>query len=286
MKIREINVDNVISFLNSNDYSLEYLSNSFRRTINSFGSRDYVNFLYRFVDFFYDNRTEFEFEPPDKYIGTPVFINEIKTQKILKYLNKLTFNRMYPVIINKLYKAGEVDFNIIELGQIYSFVADNYISIRTHKDITKESSILLKIFINYLFGMSHNTFKTMGINNIHKVIDYYRNTVEELSKIDGVIYVDCDTIYFEELYKDDVLKIVDVLDIPYEIEDVIASFFIQKKKYISIENNDVIVRGLNTNRIKRNSYNQIFYDVIEKFKNELLKQKINKLKELCVKEQK
>jgi hypothetical protein len=284
-QIKEINTDNVVLFLNSNDYSLEYLNNAFykSKTKIGFNSRDYVNFLHDFVDFFYDDKTEFELESPDRYIGSPVFINGNKTQKMLKNLNKLSFIRMYPVIISKLYKTNKVDFNIMELGKIYSYVVDNFISIRNHDNIKNESKILLNIFLNYLYGMSNNPYKTTGITNIYKVTEYYKDTIKELSKIDGVIYVDCDIIYFEESYKDDVLKIVDVLDIPYEIERSIISYFIYKMKYISLESNEIIVKGLNTKRIKRNNYDQIFYDVIQKFKNELLNKKINKLKELSVK---
>ena len=244
-KIREINVDNMVEFLNSrgcteDDFGMvPYLQRP--------GAKFFRENTMALIDFFFDTYTEVDFKKgKGSYQGTPIFVREEIIQKPLRNLNQLSFYSFYPYIILKLYEEGEAEFSIKEYAELYSFMVKELVEIEDHPDIIDGSKYLLRFMKNYLYAASNieNHILKLGVSNIDKVIHYYKDTLIELFyTFPNVIYIDVDMIFYQPNDKYDVEEFIKPLDIPYGIKEDINGFFIAKKKYIADIDGEIIIRG-------------------------------------------
>jgi len=285
-KIREINVDNIVEFLNSNEYPLDYLTNrTWGPGSYSFKMRDYSNVIDKIVKFFFSDIT-YSNEPrniPPPYQGSPGCHKEEIVGKVYRNINELSFLSMYSYIILNLYDKGETEFSIAELPIIYRFIIENQNEIEKHPDIKKESKILIRLMKNYLYGSTNNKYSKIYITNVTKVIDYYREAYDDLIKIDGFLFFDVDQLFFEDSAKDQVLECVNKLNIPYEINPCSNFCYFNKRRYVSMVDGEIRIRGYDYPGKPnfRNRKNSEQYELVEKivtgFERELRNKKLNKL---------
>ena len=244
-KIREINADNMVEFLNSRgctemDFNvLPYVQRP--------GAKFFRENTMALINFFFDEYTEIFFEKKrGTYQGTPMFLREEIIQKPLRNLNQLSFYSFYPYIILKLCEEGEAEFSIKEYAEIYSFMVKELVEIEKHPNITDGSKYLLRFMKNYLYAASNieNHIIKLGVSNIDKVIHYYKDTLTELfDTFPNVVYVDCDMIFYQPDDEYDVEEFIKIIDIPYGIKEDINAFFLAKKKYIVDIDGEIIVKG-------------------------------------------
>lgn len=284
-QIREINIDNIVEFLNSQDYTMEKL-NAYRIGYihNYFNIKDFHDSSYNLISYFFDGYTEIKSEKNISAIGSRVRLNESKKDKILRGFNQLTFLSMYPNIIIKLYEQGEIVFSIEEYATLYKFIVNNKDDIINHFNISKESQYLLRGMINYLYGSSSIQHTKIYVSNIDKVVDYYRTIYKSLyEEIEGIIYIEVDIIYFEDNVTDKVVEYLKILNIPYEIKKDINGYFIQKKKYMKEVDGEIKVYGFRYPRKsfsgKHNNPYEKICESIDILKRELRFKKIKKLKD-------
>lgn len=284
-QIREINVDNVVEFLNTQKYSLEYMMGMSFTYSKRFNLTDYQKFIDELVRYFFSGVTYVDLPRRMDFLGSPMIHKEEIVNKIFKNVNELSFIHMYPNIIINLYNKGEVEFNVVELPDIYTFVVKNKNEIQNHPNIKEESKKLTNLIINYLFGSSFNQKTKIYITEIDKVIEYYRGVYEKIFDINGFLYANLDELYFEDSVKEQVLDYVNKLDIPYEIKECSNFCYFDRRRFVRVVDGDIKVMGYDypgkPNFRKRKDTEQYKYvkKVVNKFEIELRQDKIKKLKQ-------
>ena len=235
---------------------------------------------------FYDGYTinEVPYQKLD-YYGTMIYLNENKREKLLKDISRFSFNSLYPHIIIKLYKEGNLKVSIPEFMELYEFIVINHILIISHKDCSDTSRYLLRFMINYLYGLANNPYNIsdLKIFGIEKVSSYTDDIFKELiANEPNVIYIDCDSVYYENKSGNIVEESLKKLDIPWEIRYDINGYFIQKKKYIYEENGEVKLKGINlkTKKTRKPEHIIKIEEVIEKLKLITRLNKVNRLKSI------
>jgi hypothetical protein len=181
----------------------------------------------------------------------------------------------------KLYEKGEIYFSIDKLGPIYVYCVKKFDQIYNHCDISNESKIVFRFFINFIFGTSYNKFKPFGISKPEKVIEYFRSFYENISNYEWFIYNDVDGIYCEQNeHIEDLINKCIGLD--YEKEDNFYAYFEVKKKYITLSDDGIKTKGFEPKRIgneyRTNTYKKLM-DAFEELKSIQRYKKIDKIKE-------
>jgi len=284
MKIREINVDNIVEFLNSKDYTIDYLTNR----LSTFGAyrfnlKDYRLLVNDLVRYFFSDVTYTSHERTIDYVGAPICENKDNLDKVVRNANELTFLSMYPNIILNLYDRGEVEFNIVEFPELYRFFVNNQNEIERHPESKKENKWLVRLMKNYLYGSSANKLTKVYVTNIDKVVEYYKETYGQLTDIEGFLYADVDILYFENSAKDKILEIANSLDIPYEVKEDISFCYFNTRRYVSVVDGKIKVRGYDypgkpnfRNRKSSPQYEKV-KEIVNKFEIEVRQHKLDKL---------
>jgi hypothetical protein len=294
MKIREINIDNMVEFLNSRDYTIPHLTNNSWQNSNRFGLKDYENLINDLILYFFDSykMNKLDRNLTERYYGAPVNINETKRDKILRGVSELSFISMYPNIIVNLCDKKEILFSINEYAEIYKFIVLNHNEIEKHPKSKEENKYILRIIKNYLYMSSNTPISKIYVTNINYIIEYYKDIMNYLSTTyNDIIYTDTDVIYFEYSFTDKLKEIVNTLNIPYEIKNDVNMYIFAKKKYIYEINGEIKVKGLehpNTIRKRRrglkiSDQTKKVDEIVNKFEQESRYKKIQKLKEKMLK---
>ena len=184
---RELNLENLIFILNEQQ-ELE-------------GLNDFNKIVKNLLDFFFEryevNTGFFEREYP----GAWIFLNDKYKEKWVNNIVKLTFTRLYPTVMDILSKEKRIEFNIGEFRILYEAITKNYSLIKQNSKIQENTKLLIKKFINYVYGASGN------------------------------INFDTDTIFLKPLPDYILVNYIDPLNIPYEMEYNLSGTFIRPKKY-------------------------------------------------------
>lgn len=168
-----------------------------------------------------------------------------RTNTLVSNVAKLSINSLYPEIIRLFHRT-----NIMN-EPTYSFLVEH--RKRIIKYLTIEERTLLKLIINYKFGILHKNDQISG----QCVVKFGRQLLNNCLNFDitnDIIYIDTDTIYFyndEKIYN----KIISYIGIlfNYDIELNKTIFFIDKKKYIEIKDmNAVMIKGIGSNTFFKN----------------------------------
>jgi hypothetical protein len=249
-----LTVDNLVDFLNRQPYTVDQFTNDVNYP-NRFKSTDFYNLSWEMMVLFFDQHHRVKVEEGNEapIMGPPIFVNERYKLKWLENIFLIEFNTMYPNIICKLWKRGDINFNIREFGELFTFVVEHRNEIKNHTNTKDTSWLLCKYFINYTFGATmYNRFhKLAGTGRMitmggHKnVVDYTKTVFEELAENNkhNIFYIDTDVIYLD-FPSQDILTKIRSLEIPYEISMGLNGMFIEKKKYVIQHNNTVKPKGL------------------------------------------
>ena len=286
MKIREINVDNIVEFLNSRNYSSAYLTNMTYSYPGRFNLKDYENLIDELIRHFFDGITYITGEQFTEYIGGPICENKSTMGKVLRNVNELTFISMYSNIIINLYDRGEIDFSVKELPELYKFIVRNQNDIKKHPNAKEECTYLVNLIKNYLYGSSTNKNSKIYITDIDKVVKYYKDIYKLLPEIDGFIFADVDQLYFEDFATEQIESIIKELDIPYEIKGGVSFCYFNTRRYVSVVDGNIKVRGYdypgkpNFRNRKNSEQYEMVKEIVENFEKEIRYNKIKRLKEL------
>ena len=284
---REINVDNIVEFLNSFNYSEEAFKVN-RNHVNCFKFRDYKVVTDMMVHHFFDTYTKIELDNYDinlNFSQIPLQLCEDKIGKILKNVSKIEFTRMYPNIILNLYREGRIKFNVKEFFELYEFMVINQQDIEKHSDTVEVTKGLLRSIINMLYGASlHPETTLIRIDRPYKVIDYYKNNHIDLFNIYScIIQTDIDVIHYLNTPNNKVEEHIKELNIPYTITHNLNGYFHQKKRYIIEDGEKIKVHGMNDPRtykvIKENKVTEMVRNVVNQMTFDLRKRKIEKIKD-------
>ena len=173
-----LTIDNLIGVFDSMSYKTEYFTNN-TNDVNRFKMSDYNKLVNRLLtDFFPFYTTKNIIKETDFIIGSIIILNERLQNKWLEKFSSITFNRMYPNIIVKLWETGELEFNIYEFGIIYKFIIDNYDTIKSNPEIDDVVKLAIRFFMNYTFGAATSKYSTIQIDNIQKITTYARDTLK------------------------------------------------------------------------------------------------------------
>ena len=289
---KEINVDNVVEFLNSYDYTDSQLTASWNNP-KRFRLRDYERVTEDMVNHFFDTYTKVDLEkyPVSEYNpkfillhNSPSLICDRVIDKLVKDISKIEFTSFYPNIILKLYEMGEVKFNVEEYHELYKFMVDNQQEIEKHKDSVKVTKSLLRTIKNMLYlasGQIDND--VIKIDRVDKVIGYYSDVYLKLfSENINIVHIDVDDIYYQKMNDDKIEESIKELDLPYTITDDLSGYFFAKKKYIIDDGHGLTCRGVNikdTGRLRKNSKQEKIKNIYNKMNINLRKRKIEKIKD-------
>lgn len=264
---KELTVENVINCINEQDVYITPNSNYYNETMVSI------------VDYFYNNSTNVVISKTPPSFGGYVNISDENLSKEYFNINKITFNLFYPSIIVDLYKNNKIIFNITEFGEIYTFLYNNYKTIKLDKNLSENGNTVFNYIIYGLYGISCNKFNNYGFDNTNLLSEVTYNINKHIFETfkDDVIYIDTDIIYLKtiniELY-----KFLKTLPLKYEIENDINFCIFRKKCYISEESSIIYTHGISKNPARYNSYQK----ELDNFKNKLIilkrKKKIEKIK--------
>lgn len=158
-------------------------------------------------------------------ISENVYLNTLYYEKVCLNIKLLTFNSLYPTILIKL-----IDNNIIKMENNNYYTIFKYLYVNRTKFKTSNNYIVVKLFINYFYGIlagDERHYNKINCKNFHH-FDYYKyllyNTIKKQLN-DDLIYFDTDVIYYKGDHQFN-------FGIPFEIEDVQEFLIFRKKKYI------------------------------------------------------
>ena len=237
----ELNIDNVIDILNSE-------SNPIYDFLISNGHNVFIynKVIKIFLDYFFDDEYSVDstIHNEEKLFGATVLLNENMIEYYMQDITRLQFISMYPNIMIKLWEDGKLNFNINEFPIIFRFLVQNCNVIKNNSKLEMQGYRLLKFLINYTFRATMIKNSIIQVDNINKVIKYYRDNLVNLFNDypKNVIYIDTDIIYFDFLDNSILNKYIKPLGIPYEINNDFDGLFSKKKKYLTFKNTK-ITRG-------------------------------------------
>lgn len=271
--IRELNIDNVVNFLNQLDYSILDVKRN--------NTAKYIKTL---VHYFLGDNYEVEQVEIESngFFGTYIKLNESKVDRIIHDTSLIEFISLYPHILIKLLKSGELRINIKEFATIYEFLVINRGEIKKHPSLITDGYRMLKYIINAtigtLFGSHYNHNKPhyksfLNINDAELITTHTLQVFSELMKdTDNILYIDCDSIYLKTV-TDDVINKLNGIGLPYEIINDVSVIFYQLKMYVSLVEGRIEIRGLQDKQLKRK-----FLDVVEQLKIINRFKKVKKIK--------
>lgn len=274
--IRELNIDNIVEFLNKQD--------PYTNRTNGFPNMVlYSSYSIGIVKYFYgDDYTLVDFKNLTNFKGSYCALKNDYIRKELYDTKRIQFVSLYPYITIKLFKEGKIKFNVKEYVNIYEYLVYNKHILKSNSNLSENGKTILNIIINLLFGVStiYNIKKSCIIDYPNLVPDYLYEFLEKsFNKYDEIIYIDTDQIHLKEL-SIDFIKELDEFELPYEITTDINSMFLNKKRYVSQINGEIKLHGLSINRrslSKPNSDHEIASIFEQKLKLLYRNKKINKL---------
>jgi len=247
----ELTIDNMVNFLNQQNYTTSQLTSTIYADPNRFRLGDFIKVSKVLLDHFFTDYKEEDFDlPPNYYQGSVILINEKMKLKWMKDISYIEFTSLYPNIIiklNKLWKENKLKFSVFEFGIIYTFLVENRKLISINPNIKEESKLLCKVMINYLYGASSGQHKfPTRISNVDSIPHYTRETLESLFEIhkDNIAYIDTDQIFLDFVSPEILDNYIKPLGLPYTIKHNIDCMFIEKKKYLMDELGTLKVRGI------------------------------------------
>jgi len=250
--IRELNINNVVDFLNHLDCSILNTSKN--------NTDKYVKTL---VHYFLGDNYEKEYvkiESGNNYIfGTYIKLNENEVDKIIHNSSLIEFTSLYPHILIKLLKSGELKINIKEFPTIYEFLVTNRFEIKKHSSLITDGYRMLTYIINVtssiLFSSHYNHMQTwykefLYVNNAKLITTYTKKIFSEIMEdTDNTLYIDCDSIYLKTV-TNDVINKLDKLGLPYEVINDVSVYFYRLKRYISLIDGKIKTIGF-INRLEK-----------------------------------
>lgn len=269
----QISIDNFIEYIN-----IYYLKNK-RDIDNTTNSRTGYGGLLRIIyvaykdiiNLYYGKLTIDESikDSNNFFIGSVVILKDDIINKKLFNIKRINFNKMYPYIIIKLLDEGKLKLNIKELHYIYKFIVENYDNIINNDNFNKDALLFLKSLINGLCGVIMSYFN-INVNDRKLIMEYPKKVLLELfTRYDYVYYVDTDIIYLKE-FNNNIKNELDQLELPYNVENVLCSYFIQKKRYITEYNGKIKNVGISKSYKKH-------YNITYEFNDKLRLNKIKKI---------
>jgi hypothetical protein len=161
-----------------------------------------------------------------------VHLNDFYTEKICRNIKCLTFYSFYPALLVKL-----IDNNIININNMNYYYVFKYLYVNRKYFKNTDVYNIVKVFINAFYGiLSSNKIKNINSDNFYH-FDKYKSIMfddikNKLNK--DLIYLDTDHFYYVDnnyLFE---------YDIPFEIENIKEFLIFGVKKYITVNENDII----------------------------------------------
>jgi len=253
---KELNIENVIEILNNQE------------TFNSYSSNYYIGLVRSLIDYFYNEPTKIEFVKETPIFGGYCNFSSEFLSKECYNIKRIQFESLYPSIIVNLYKEGKIKFNVIEFGELYTFLVENKKVIKSNNKLTNNSQTVLNIVLNGLYGLSSNSLYKFGIDKGCLITDFAYKMNEYIFETfkDDIIYIDTDTIYLKEI-NNSLSTYLSNLPLKYKIEDNINFCVFRKKTFVCEDSNGIRVSGMMKN--KSRSYSSQYGNDAESFVNKL-----------------
>jgi len=259
----ELNINNVVYIINQQTPFQNLLP-------NGSNLQQYRIYLDNLLNYFYEEITIEKFKEVNMGIGSFCKFDDYYREKELYDINKIEFNSFYPNIILKLFENNKIKFSSPEFAQFYQFIVTNKNNIYNHPDTDINTKSILRFIINYLFGASTSTFnRKFIIDNPQMIVDYGRDINTKIYYDYNPIYIDTDTIYINEI-NDDFIQFLDSCELPYTISYKINALFFRIKKFITEDNGEIKIRGLQqSNRSIKNNRPIQYKKEMNDFKNNI-----------------
>lgn len=270
---KELNIDNVVEFLNSyGDCGIVQMQKDTLRKVDKLAMT--------ILEYFYIHQTAISITNNNLILGSVIKLNDNYKDKLLYNVHKITFNKMYPNIISNLYEQGDIEFSIKEYGELYSFLVKNYTNIKTHNDMVEYSKQSLNWLLNTIFGLSvNNEYQgrksfLLYHSNPNNVTEYSKETFNYIFEMfDNIVYIDTDTIYYVG-DNSNFIGFLNLLYLPYTIDYDCNVWFFKLKKYIEEHNGVIKTHGIH--KSKNNTY-PYTTNVLENFKKIVRLKKVKSL---------
>lgn len=164
-----------------------------------------------------------------------IYLNDNYIEKNIKNIKKFSFISLYPTLIIKL-----IDNNIIKINRNDYYTIFKYLVNNRNYFKNKSSYVIVKIIINYFYGILVSKKQNKIIlQNFEEFDNYKYHMYDNIKTIlkDDLIYLDTDQFYYiDNNYNID-------FNIPYEIEDVSSFKIYRPKKYIEVIDNIITHKG-------------------------------------------
>lgn len=208
---------------------------------------------------------KFEKEKKDQvfghYVGGYIYLPHKFKEQPLSCV-KTQFESIYPVLISKLWANKKIKFKNEIVGYLYSILIENQEFYKKNLSNKKGKYSYFKNAINSLYGITFRKDQNKDFffraKYIWNDIDYIpilvtrfnnfmlENIINDL--VDYVVYADTDIIYFLKEKKNEAvinkyIKQNTFNDIKYYIDDNIHNYFLNKKRYLELEGNQIKVVG-------------------------------------------
>lgn len=156
-----------------------------------------------------------------------IYLNSKYTEKVCQNIKSLTFSSFYPILLIKL-----IDNHIITLDNEKYYIVFKYLYTNKSQFKNTNNYFIVKIFINYFYGiLSSDKITKLNSKNFENFDIYQFIIYDEIkNKLkNDLIYLDTDTFYYFGDYDWS-------FDIPYKIENVDQLLIFRKKKYFEVIN--------------------------------------------------
>lgn len=229
-----LTVENLSSLFNKEIDCFENFNKNF--TLQNYN--ECVKFLLNYfftgeiLSSFYINR--------DNIKGGYFYSNLKFVNKFVKNCDVIEFTSLYPNIISKLQKSGDIEFSNKNFGVLYSFIVDNYIELKQNLNISKKE--FLKRFINFTFGAMCNNSSIVNAKNIEIVPVYTKKIFDDIKEDkNNIIRIDVDVIYLKTI-SIDILKKLSELNLDYTSKNESIIFLDYRRIIVTDENCKQIIK--------------------------------------------
>ena len=153
-------------------------------------------------------------------------INETYRSLLINNFWRLDINILYPSIIYKYFKSGQIEDSSIV--RIFCYFLENRKRLKSL--LPPGQYLVFKLWINYFYGK----IPSLGINLDHTmIVEQAKKVMEECKKeTEEWYYIDVDTIFF---YHSDIKKYentIKKLGFEFDVTQISSGVFFAKKKYI------------------------------------------------------
>ncbi len=266
----ELTIENVYRLLDSNEYSIEFLTPEKLQSFNNppkFSLEDWTDTMKLILDTMWPGYKIKKFKnEKEPTIGGLCVLKEIHKNRIFKGVTELSFKDFYPMIISKLsliekphkdidpygeenweeksFFKQELQWNTDKFPILYRFLLDNKEEFKKYNN--ERVNLLINRLLNFTWGAVNSKHSLFTCWNTDAVAETGRNILQSILEEfpEHVICVDYDTIFFSAF--DEIRNQLEnkIFEIGIQFDIDFHAYFIpfNKKDYITTEH-EIKVHG-------------------------------------------